>query len=122
MADILLSIHADSCSYINDLATGFKVARVLDSRLPEAEDRLVACLTDHYGGSTGLRFHANTVTYDMTKYHAFYEVDPNTPAAIIETGFMYLDRAVLTRKPERVAQGIVDGILCYLNGVKPAAD
>ena len=119
VADVLLSIHADSCAYINELATGFKVARVLDSRLPEAEDRLVACLTARYKAATGLRFHANTVTYDMTKYHAFYEIDPNTPAAIIETGFMNLDRAVLTRKADRVAQGIVDGIQCYLNEEEP---
>jgi N-acetylmuramoyl-L-alanine amidase len=91
VADALVSIHADSCAYINDLATGFKVTRVLDSRLPEAEDRLVACLTARYQAATGLRFHANTVTYDMTQYHAFYEVAPTTPAAIIETGFLYLD-------------------------------
>lgn len=114
VADALVSIHADSCAYINDLATGFKVTRTRESRLPEAEDRLVACLTSRYQQATGLRFHANTVTYDMTQYHAFYEVAPTTPAAIIETGFLYLDRPVLTRKAERVAQGIVDGILCYL--------
>ncbi len=119
VADALVSIHADSCAYINDLATGFKVTRVLDSRLPEAEDRLVACLTARYQQATGLRFHANTVTYDMTQYHAFYEVAPTTPAAIIETGFLYLDRTILTRKAERVAQGIVDGILCYLNQEAP---
>ncbi len=119
VADALVSIHADSCAYINDLATGFKVTRVLDSRLPEAEDRLIACLTARYQAATGLRFHANTVTYDMTRYHAFYEVAPTTPAAIIETGFLYLDRTILTRKAERVAQGIVDGILCYLNEEAP---
>lgn len=119
MADALVSIHADSCAYINDLATGFKVTRVQDSRLPEAEDRLVACLRARYQAATGLRFHANTVTYDMTQYHAFYEIAPTTPAAIIETGFLYLDRALLTRKAERVAQGIVDGILCYLNQEAP---
>ncbi|MGQ9904652.1 MAG: N-acetylmuramoyl-L-alanine amidase family protein [Anaerolineae bacterium] len=114
VADALVSIHADSCAYINDLATGFKVTRARESRLPEAEDRLVACLTERYQQATSLRFHANTVTYDMTQYHAFYEIAPTTPAAIIETGFLYLDRPVLTRKADRVAQGIVDGILCYL--------
>ncbi|MCS7060346.1 MAG: N-acetylmuramoyl-L-alanine amidase [Anaerolineae bacterium] len=118
-ANVLVSIHADSCTYINDLATGFKVARVLDSRLPEVEDRLVACLKSRYQQATGLRFHANTVTYDMTQYHAFYEIASTTPAAIIETGFLYLDRIILTRKPERVAEGIVNGILCFLNQETP---
>jgi N-acetylmuramoyl-L-alanine amidase len=118
-ARLLLSIHADSCTYINDLATGFKVARVLDSQSPSADDRLVACLTTKYKQSTGLRFHANTVTYDMTKYHAFYEVDANTPAAIIETGFLYMDRQLLTNKPELVTQGIYDGLICFLKGEDP---
>jgi N-acetylmuramoyl-L-alanine amidase len=119
LADVLVSIHADSCAPINELATGFKVARVLDSKIPEQEDLLVACLRSRYQRATGLRWHANTVTYDMTEYHAFYEIDARTPAAIIETGFLYLDRILLTQKPELVGQGIVDGIACFMNGEVP---
>ena len=37
------------------------------------------------------------------------------PAAIIETGFMNLDRQFLTTQPEVAAQGIVAGIICYLD-------
>lgn len=118
-ARLLLSIHADSCARINDQATGFKVARALHSRAPEVEDRLVACLTARYAARTGLRFHANTVTRDMTHYHAFSEVAPETPAAIIETGFMYLDRPLLEGRPELVSQGIVEGILCFLRDEQP---
>jgi N-acetylmuramoyl-L-alanine amidase len=112
----LLSIHADSCQYINELATGFKVARVQDSRVPDQEDRLVACVTEQYRSATGLRFHANTVTFDMTRYHAFYEIDVTTPAAIIEIGFMNLDRAILVEQPDVVAKGIVDGLRCFIEG------
>jgi N-acetylmuramoyl-L-alanine amidase len=118
-AKLLLSIHADSCTYINDLATGFKVARVLDSKTPKEDDRLVACITARYKADTGMKFHANTVTADMTQYHAFHEIDAQTPAAIIETGFLYLDREMLTKHPELVAQGIYDGISCFLNGEEP---
>lgn len=118
-AKALLSIHADSCDYINELATGFKVARTLDSRVPAEEDRLVTCVRSRYGEATGLRFNANTITYDMTRYHAFYEIAPQTPSAIIETGFLNLDRAALTRRADTVAQGVVDGLLCYLTGEKP---
>ena len=114
-AAVLLSIHADSCAYINELATGFKVARVVDSRVPVQEDRLVACLTAHYQKATSLRFHANTVTFDMTKYHAFYEINAYTPAAIIETGFLNLDRNLLTGQPDLVAQGIYNGLICFIN-------
>jgi len=51
----------------------------------------------------------------MTSYHAFAEIDPETTAAIIEVGFLNLDRQILTQKADLVAQGIADGILCYLN-------
>ena len=118
-ARVLLSIHADSCARINELATGFKVARAVHGRSPETEDRLVACLIARYKARTGLRFHANTVTRDMTEYHAFDEIAPETPAAIIETGFLYLDRPLLARRPEVVAQGIADGLLCFLRDDAP---
>lgn len=112
---LLLSIHADSCDTINDVATGFKVAHVLDSKVADQENKLVKCLTEHYAARTGMRFHENSITYDMTRYHAFYEISPDTPAAIIETGFLRLDRVILTQRPDLVAQGIVDGLMCYLN-------
>jgi N-acetylmuramoyl-L-alanine amidase len=107
-ASALVSIHADSCNVPG--VTGFKVARVTSSSVPELEDRLVSCLIDAYHVSTGLAFHKNSITYDMTEYHAFYEIAPETPAAIIETGFMSADRRLLTRRQDLVAQGIVDGI------------
>jgi N-acetylmuramoyl-L-alanine amidase len=50
----------------------------------------------------------------MTQYHSFYEVNASTPIAIIETGFLNLDRRLLTEEPFRVAQGVLDGILCYV--------
>ena len=50
----------------------------------------------------------------MTNYHTFYEVKGTTPVAIIETGFLNLDRKLLTEEPYKVAQGVIDGILCYI--------
>jgi len=50
----------------------------------------------------------------MSSYHAFNEIDDDTPAVIIETGFMNLDKQLLTQQPDLVAKGIVDGILCYI--------
>jgi N-acetylmuramoyl-L-alanine amidase len=111
----LVSIHADSCDYINDLATGFKVTSSLESPVPDEAARLVACLQDRYQSRTLMNFHANSITFDMTAYHAFREIDQHTPAAIIETGFLNLDRRILTEQPDLVAQGITDGILCYVN-------
>lgn len=119
LADALVSIHADSCQYLPNATpppTGFKVASVVDSFVPDEEDRLVRCLTQAYAERTGLPFHENSITGHMTGYHTFYTIDGRTPGAIIETGFMWLDRDLLTNHPDRVAQGIVDGVLCFLEG------
>ena len=61
-----------------------------------------------------MTFHYNTVTIDMTQYHAFGEIHNETTAAIIETGFLNLDREILTKHTDRVAQGVADGILCFV--------
>lgn len=110
----LVSIHADSCEFVNDQATGFKVAAALSNQYPERASRLTACIKDRYGKATGLPFHASTITNDMSSYHAFDEIDPNTNAVIIEVGFMNLDRQILTKGQDQISAGISDGILCYI--------
>lgn len=110
---VLISIHADSCAYINPQATGFKVAASLNTPRPEKTARLTACLRNRYGSATNLTLH-NSVTPDMSSYHAFSEIHEETPAVIIETGFMNLDRQLLTQQPDLVSDGIINGILCYI--------
>ncbi len=113
-SNALVSIHADTCEYIPELGTGFKIAEAADNKRPEQAARLMACLKNRYGEATGLRYD-HRITDDMTSYHAFGEVDPNTPAVIIETGYMNQDRELLTQNPELVARGITAGIMCFLN-------
>jgi len=111
----VVSIHNDSCQYINDQATGFKVAAALNTRDANRASRLLACMVDRYQRATSLPFHAGSITQDMTSYHAFSEIDPNTIAAIIETGFLNLDQEILTQHTDQVADGVVNGILCFVN-------
>ncbi len=110
----LVSIHADSCDYFNDEATGYKIAGsyVTDST------KLSSCMEEAYGASTQLPYHANTITPHMTDYHAFREIAVGTPAIIIETGFMNLDRELLTERSDIPANAITEGILCYINVVR----
>lgn len=110
----LISIHADSCQFIDLNATGFKVAASLANPQPEKANRLVACLHSRYQVATGLPYHAGSITTDMTSYHAFNEIRPETTAAIIEAGFLNLDRQLLTENQEVVAEGIVNGVLCFI--------
>jgi N-acetylmuramoyl-L-alanine amidase len=116
-ADALLSIHADSCSFPGK--SGFKITRAESGLHTASADTLVDCVIRHYAERTGLAFDADTITYDMTRYHAYYEIDRNTPAAIIEIGFLLDDREILTQRPDVVAQGIVDGLRCFIEGESP---
>lgn len=117
VADALVSIHTDSCNVPGK--SGFKVARAESSYQLEAEDRLVDCLGDFYQENTGLIFDPYTITYDMTRYHAYYEIDHRTSAAIIEIGFMLDDRELLTQRSDAVAMGIFEGIVCYIEPSTP---
>lgn len=111
----LVSIHADSCDYINDQASGYKVAAAMGQQNQAQSTQLAACLRSRYAQATGLNLHSTSITPDMTSYHAFDEINPDTPAVIIETGFLNLDRQFLTERPDLAAKGILDGILCFLN-------
>ena len=110
----LVSIHADSCEYVNDQATGFKVAAALGTANVDKATRLTACIRNRYAQITNLPYHGASITPDMTSYHAFEEIHAETPAVIIETGFMNLDRQILTQNPDLVANGISSGITCYI--------
>jgi len=110
----VISIHADSCEYVNDLATGFKISG--SGRTNSAA--LSICMEDAYRNATKMSYHANTITADMADYHAFREIAPGTQAIIIEVGFLNLDREMLTANSSVPAQGITDGILCFLNQFK----
>jgi N-acetylmuramoyl-L-alanine amidase len=119
-AAAFVAIHSDSCLNIPE-ATGFKVARVTNSAVPRQEDALVACLWSEYGRATGLPPHPGSITRDMRQYHAFRQIAPNTPGAIIELGFMYNDRDLLTKQPNIAALGVANGIRCFLEQTHPSS-
>lgn len=112
---VLISIHNDSCDFIDDQATGFKVANAMNTSDTNRASRLTECMRDRFQRVTGLPFHAGSITTDMRDYHAFNEIDANTIAAIIETGFLNLDREILTQHPDVIANGIVQGIECFIH-------
>ncbi len=114
-AAVMLSLHADSCVDWEG-ATGYKSARADASAIPDIEDRLVACLDEHYSRATRLPQHPGSITHNMTAYHAFRQVAPTTPAAILELGFLYHDHEVLTQKQDVMAEALLLGIECFLKG------
>lgn len=112
----LVSIHAASCDFLGDDATGFKVAPALASLQPDKAAALAACMVDRYANITGLTFQYNQVTADMSSYHPFDEVNSITPIIVIEAGYLNLDRQILTEKPDLLSFGVASGVLCYIRG------
>jgi len=119
-ASALLSIHADSChQFTLPGATGFKVAPPASRTSSRADDlRLVNCLIDRYQAVTNMAVHPS-ITRDMTEYHSFNEISEVTPSAIIELGFLYEDRDLLENRPDLLAEGVVQGVLCFLEQTVP---
>ncbi len=109
-ADILLSLHADSCI----AASGYKAAYYDFSLIPVTSARILGCIDERYAAVTGLPQDPNRVTIDMTAYHAFRRIAQDTPAAILEMGFLGGDQALLTERAETVAQGVAESLLCFL--------
>lgn len=108
--DALVSLHADSCIP----ASGYKAAYYLFSTLPDEDARLVRCIDTLYPEITGLAKHTDTITHNMTEYHAFRKVAPTTPAAILELGFMGGDQLLLTENADAAALGVAESIRCFL--------
>ncbi len=119
-AAVLVSIHSNTCRDFGELVSGYLIsgpsARVT---VREEDRRLVECVSENYAVTSGLS-RRDGVTEDMTDYHNFREIDATTPAAIIELGFMLADRPVLTERQDALAQGITNGILCFLEPGPPS--
>lgn len=117
-AEMLLSIHANTCQDYGELVTGYLISTA-DSRAGSGNDQLlVECVAEYYEESSQLARRYG-LTRDVTDYHVFREIHPRTPGAILELGFMLADRQILTEQPDLLADGITKGILCYLEPESP---
>lgn len=109
-ADLLVSLHADSCIE----ASGYKFATSSSLGLaPQIQNNLSSCFDEHYAEATGLAAHPDTITHNMTDYHAFRKIDTQTPALILEVGFIGGDQTLLVEEPDQVARGITASIRCF---------
>lgn len=120
-AAALVSIHANTCQTWpgGEVVSGYLIAAAAARESARGEDNtLVECVARYYQQATGLQRREGT-TVDMTDYHTFREIHSLTPASIIELGFMLADRALLTEQTDALAQGITDGILCFLDPNRP---
>jgi hypothetical protein len=120
-ADAFVALHADGAA-VN--ARGFKVATPWAASA--ASEQLRAALEESYAQATGMPRHAG-ITAAMRGYYAFnyrryeHSIARTTPAVIVELGFLTdsRDRAILTQETDRVALGLANGIITYLNNYDP---
>ncbi len=117
-ADAFVALHGDSNS---SSLSGYKLARARWSSIPARDDALLAAMSQEYAAATGLNEHRATITTAMVAYYAFdrgleHAVAATTPAVILEMGFLTnsVDRGLLMEQQDRVAGGIVKGILRFL--------
>ena len=113
---VAIVIHTDSCQYINDYATGFKLApafRQADKEIAQKTEQLIECLKIEYESKTKLAFHKGSQTLDMTIYNSFGEISKVTPIVIMDAGFLNLDRDLLTQQTDLIAEGISNGLQCF---------
>lgn len=117
-ADAFIALHADGSE--NEEARGYKLAA--PRRASPESNRLLAALGAEYGRRTGLP--RNTaITAAMLDYYAFkgdrleHAIDDDTPAVIVEMGFVTneQDRATLSGRRDVIARALADGILRYLD-------
>jgi N-acetylmuramoyl-L-alanine amidase len=117
-ADAFVAIHADGGGR---LASGWKVAA--PRRASAASRMLGDDIARAYGKVSGLSEDRYGVTFNMRGYYAFswtryaHTVSADTPAAIIETGYLTSasDRPVIVDEPEKAALGISAGIIAFLS-------
>jgi N-acetylmuramoyl-L-alanine amidase len=113
-ADALISIHTRSCTDPSAAASGFTLGTSISAKETEKTNALAACLAEQYSYNTSLVFNYQVILDDQINSHTFLDINPQTPAAQIETGSLAVDRGILLDGSDRAANGITAGILCYL--------
>jgi N-acetylmuramoyl-L-alanine amidase len=121
-ADAFVALHADGAPSV--AARGFKLATPW--RTSPASQHLLDAITTEYAAATGMP-KDGAITFNMRGYYAFsyqrhqHAVAKTTPSVIVEMGFLTnnTDRALLIEQPDKLAVGIANGIVRYLNERDP---
>ncbi len=114
-SSVFVAIYSGSCSDNPQPPSGFKVSTYLTAKNPEKINRLAVCLSEQYQKATKLPFEYEVVNPDHPSYHIFRDIHPDTPAVMIEVGSLKTDRSIIVSQAGKVSDGIVAGILCFLN-------
>jgi len=111
----LIAIYSGSCVENPLPPSGFKVAGSLTAQNPDVINDLATCMAQEYQKATGLSFTYEVINPDHSSYHIFRDINVNTPAVLLELGSLKTDRQIIIERADSVAEGIVSGIVCFLD-------
>lgn len=111
----LIAIYSGSCAENPTPASGFKIGGAYSAQNPEQVDQLATCLSQEYQKATSLPFTYEVINSEHAAYHIFRDINVSTPAVLLELGSLNTDREILTNQAEHTAEGVVSGILCFIN-------
>jgi N-acetylmuramoyl-L-alanine amidase len=117
-ADALVAIHTGSCTDLSAAVSGFKIENSLKSGNVDKTNALATCLAEQYQKNTALTFGYQVVSEEDPANHTFMDINPQTPAVLIESGSLAVDRGIIIDSSDRAANGITAGILCFLKNEK----
>ena len=118
----LIALYSGSCEDTPENKSGFSIGTTLSTSDLNSSNALAVCMGEIYQSSTKLDFTYQIIPSTSPYYTLFETVNPNTPTIYLEMGSLYYDQAVLIDNSENVANGIVNGILCYLDTLENTND
>ena len=110
----LVAIYAGECGNPPASLSGFLIATELKPAFPDKSNTLAVCMAEKYANTTGLSFSYQIIPPDQPLSALFRQVDPTTPTLMIQIGALGADRELLTEQTQKVAQGIFNGLFCYI--------
>lgn len=112
---VFIAIYSGSCADNPPPSSGFKIGTSLTTQDLEIVNNLAVCVSEAYREKTSLPYNYEVINPDHPAFHIFRDLDKGTPAIMIEAGSLNTDRIILTDKANLAAEGIVTGILCFLD-------
>ena len=111
----LVALYTGSCEDTPENKSGFTIGTTLATSDLNSSNALAVCMGEIYQASTKLDFTYQIISPDQPAYTFFEMVNPDTPMIYLEMGSLFYDQSVLVQNSENVANGIVNGIQCYLD-------
>jgi len=117
---LLVALYTGPCEDTPDNRSGFMIGTTLTPSDLNASNTLAVCMGEIYQSSTKLDFSYEVISADQSAYRLFELVNKKTPMIYLEMGSLFYDQTILIDNSENVANGIVNGIQCYLDTLEDA--